>query len=112
MVRCSTVVKFPNDAKVNVDSAIAREILAAAERLPQYDNREFYSPDLQTHVFNSVRQSCPEAFDALKTEIEQRLGRWPYCALVHGLGFDEGNRVFVAINRAFGELVARPYEKP
>ena len=112
MVRCSTVVKFPDDAKVNVDSTAARAILAAAERLPQYDNREFYSTDLQTHVFNSVRESCPEVFDALTTKIKQRLARWPYCALVHGLSFDEGNRVFVAINRAFGELVARPYEKP
>jgi hypothetical protein len=105
-------VKFPDNAKVYVQSAVAREILAAAERLPQYDNREFYSADLQTHVLNSVRESCPEAFDALTTEIKQRLSRWPYCALVHGLDFDEGNRVFVAINRAFGELVARPYEKP
>jgi alpha-ketoglutarate-dependent taurine dioxygenase len=32
--------------------------------------------------------------------------------LLRGLRFDEGNRLFVAINRAFGELVARPYEKP
>jgi hypothetical protein len=105
-------VKFPDNAKVYVQPAVAREILAAAERLPQYDNREFYSTDLQAHVFNSVREGCPEAFDALTTEIKQRLSRWPYCALVHGLDFDEGNRVFVAINRAFGELVARPYEKP
>ena len=105
-------MKFPDNAKVNVDSTVAREILAAAERLPHYDNREFYSTDLQTHVFNSVRESCPEAFDAFINEIKERLVRWPYGALVHGLSFDEGNRVFVAINRAFGELVARPYEKP
>ena len=112
MARCSTVVNFPDSAKVNVDSSAAREILVAAERLPQYDNREFYSTDLQAHVFNSIRESCPEVFDGLITEIKQRLAVWPYCALVHGLSFDEGNRVFVAINRAFGELVARPYEKP
>jgi len=105
-------VKFPDSAKVNIDSTLAREILAAAERLPQYDNREFYSTDLQAHIFNSIRESCPEAFDTLTTEIKQRLAAWPYCALVHGLAFDEGNRVFVALNRAFGELVARPYEKP
>jgi hypothetical protein len=37
---------------------------------------------------------------------------WPYCALIRGLDFRSGNKVFVAINRAFGELVARPYEKP
>ena len=102
---------FPDSAKVNVDSTVAREILAAAERLPLYDNREFYSTDLQAHVFNSVRESCPE-FDAVTHEIKQRLATWPYCALVQGLSFDDGNRVFVAINRAFGELVARPYEKP
>jgi len=112
MVRCSTAVKFPDNANVYVQSTVAREILAAAERLPQYDNREFYSADLQTHVLNSVRESCPDAFDALTTEIKENLNRWPYCALVQGLDFDEGNRVLVAINRAFGELVARPYEKP
>ena len=112
MAKCSTAVNFPDNAKVNVDSSVAREILAAAERLPRYDNREFYSTDLQAHVFNSVRESCPEAFDELTTSIEERLARRPYCALVQGLSFDEGNRVFVAINRAFGELVARPYEKP
>ena len=105
-------MNFPDSATINVDAAVAREILAAAERLPQYDNREFYSPDLQSHVLNSVRDQCAEAFETLVLDIKQRLARWPYCALVHGLVFDEGNRVFVAINRAFGELVARPYEKP
>jgi len=44
--------------------------------------------------------------------IKKRLAQRPYCALVSGLRFDDGNRLFVAINRAFGELVARPYEKP
>ena len=112
MAKCSTAVKFPSNAKVNIDATVAREILAAAERLPQYDNREFYSTELQAHVLNSIRESCPEAFDAVIAEINQRLARWPYCALVQGLDFDEGNRVFVAINRAFGDLVARPYEKP
>ena len=31
---------------------------------------------------------------------------------MHGLCFDEGNRLFVAVKRAFGELVALPYQKP
>lgn len=105
-------MRFPDSATISVPSTAARDILAAAERLPQYDNREFYSTDLQAHVLDSIRESCPEAFDALTTEIKQRLARWPYCALVQGLSFDEGNKVFIAINRAFGELVARPYEKP
>src|SRR5262245_38914035 len=105
-------MEFPENAKVIVDAKLAREILAAAEQLPAYDNREFYSTNLQAQVLESVRQSCPGAFDDLTHAIDQRLLRWPYCALVQGLDFDEGNRVFVGINRAFGELVARPYEKP
>ena len=92
--------------------SVASDLLAAAERLPRYDNREFYSTDLQAQVCESVRKDCREAFDTLAFEIQERLARWPYCALVNGLSFDEGNKVFVAINRAFGELVARPYEKP
>lgn len=105
-------MRFPDNAKLDVDAAAAREILAAAERLPQYDNREFYSTDLQAQVYASIRENLPEAFDNLIAEIKERLARWPYCALIRGLSFDEGNRVFIAINRAFGELVARPYEKP
>jgi TfdA family taurine catabolism dioxygenase TauD len=98
--------------KIDVNLTVAREILAAAERLPHYDNREFYSTDLQSHVCETVRESCPALFDSIITEIKTHLARAPYCALVRGLSFDEGNKVFVALNRAFGELVARPYEKP
>jgi hypothetical protein len=105
-------VKFPDSAIVKASSTVAREIRAAAERLPQYDNREFYSAELQAHVCESVRSGCAEAFDVIVRHVKARLARWPYCALVQGLSFDEGNKVFVAINRAFGELVARPYEKP
>src|ERR1044072_2283971 len=78
MVKCSTAVSFPDNAKLNIHPTVAREILAAAERLPQYDNREFYSTDLQAHVLNSVRESCPEAFDELITAIKERLAPWPY----------------------------------
>jgi len=105
-------VNLPDDAKVNIDSTVASDLLAAAERLPRFDNREFYSSELQARVCEAVREGCPEGFDALVAEIKGRLARWPYCALVRGLSFDEGNKVFVALNRAFGQLVARPYEKP
>lgn len=105
-------MNFPESAKVNVDSSAASELLAAAGRLPRYDNREFYSTELQAHVLESVSESCRESFDTIVGDVNERLARWPYCALVHGLAFDEGNKVFVALNRAFGELVARPYEKP
>jgi hypothetical protein len=105
-------VNLPDDAKVNVSTTVASDLLAAAERLPWFDNREFYSSELQVLVCEAVREGCVEGFDAIVAEIKKRLGRWPYCTLVQGLSFDEGNKVFVAINRAFGELVARPYEKP
>jgi hypothetical protein len=97
---------------IDVSPTIARDLRAAAERLPHYDNREFYSTDLQTHVLESMRQSCGDAFTHLTSNIRTRLAHAPYCALVRGLSFDDGNKVFVAINRVFGELVARPYEKP
>jgi len=103
---------FPREARVDVSATVASSLIAAAERLPRFDNREFYSSELQVQVCEAVREGCPEGFDATVAEIKERLARWPYCALVNGLAFDEGNKVFVALNRAFGELVARPYEKP
>jgi hypothetical protein len=105
-------MNLPESAKVNIDSSVATDLLAAAERLPRYDNREFYSGELQAHVMNNVREDCQEVFDTIVCDVNERLARWPYCALVQGLSFDDGNKVFVALNRAFGELVARPYEKP
>jgi len=116
MMKCSTAascnVNLPDHAIVNVSPTTANDLLVAAKRLPHYDNREFYSMELQLRVCEAVREVCPGRFDAMIVEIKERLARWPYCALVSGLIFDEGNKVFVAISRAFGELVARPYEKP
>lgn len=103
---------LPDTGRIDVPSVLAGELLAAAKRLPLYDNKEFYSPALQTVVLNRIREVCPDGFDWLVNLIRERIAEWPYCVLVHGLSFDEGNRLFVAINRAFGELVARPYEKP
>ncbi|HEV8428014.1 MAG TPA: TauD/TfdA family dioxygenase [Pyrinomonadaceae bacterium] len=97
---------------LRVPEPLARELLLAAERLPLYDNKEFYSVELQQFVHDSIRASNPAGFAGLVDSIKDRLRARPYCALVSGLRFDEGNRLFVAINRAFGELVARPYEKP
>src|ERR1700752_3828754 len=101
---------LPESSKVEVEPSLARELLTAAERLPRYDNKEFYSPELQSLVRESLQEVS--GFDSLVEQIKQRLDQWPYCVLVQGLHFDEGNKVFVAINRAFGELVARPYEAP
>ena len=102
---------LPENAIVKVEPSLARELLDAAERLPRYDNKEFYSTELQTFVHESLREEV-RGFDSLTDDIRQRVSVRPYCALVQGLSFDEGNKVFVALNRAFGELVARPYEAP
>lgn len=102
---------LPESAIVKVEESLARELLAAAERLPRYENREFYSTELQTQVRDHLDRGS-DGFEKMILEIEQRLSKWPYFVLVQGLLFDEGNKVFVGVNRAFGELVARPYEKP
>ena len=102
---------LPESAKVKVGTSLARALFRAAKRLPHFDNQEFYSPALQAMVHEALRE-VTNGLDSLAAEIEGRLSQWPYCALVQGLSFDEGNKVFVGVNRAFGELVARPYEKP
>lgn len=97
---------------IEVSAAHAQELLKTARRLPLYDNKEFYSPDLQRLVLERVRASCPDVFDGLIDLIKEQVAEWPYWVLLRGLRFDEGNRLFIAINRAFGELVAPPYKKP
>lgn len=103
---------FPEASRLRVSPALARGLLKAAERLPLYDNQDFYSPALQSSVLEHVRAGCPAEFDELVRSVRERLALRPYCVLVEGLGFDEGHRVFVAFNRAFGELVSAPYKPP
>jgi len=91
---------------------LAQQLLAAAEELPRYDNLEFYSASLQTEVLKSVREANPSGFDELISLISERVAQWPYCVLISGLRFDDANRLFVGINRAFGKLVAPPFKKP
>lgn len=102
---------LPESAIVTVEESVAKDLLTAAKALPEYENREYYSTELQTRLRDHFEQGCG-GFGELISQIEQRLSEWPYCVLVQGLSFDEGNKVFVGVNRAFGELVARPYEKP
>jgi hypothetical protein len=103
---------LPKGTTIRVPSPLADALLQAAESLPLYANRDFYSTELQASVYAHIRQASPSGFDWLVGEIRSRLAQRPYCALVRGIRYDEGNRLFVGINRAFGELVARPYEKP
>ncbi len=103
---------FPETARIAIPPAVARELLEAAQGLPLYDNRQFYSTALQKFVHDSVREAASDSFDWLVNLIEERIAQWPYCVLLEGLRFDPGNRLFVAINRAFGELVGLPFKEP
>lgn len=101
---------FPQDAIVSVPSALALELLQAAESLPLRENREYYDFDLQIDVHDRIRSTCRDEFDGLVTTIKTRLARSPFSVVVKGLQFDSGYRLLVALNRAFGNLVARPYD--
>lgn len=102
---------LPESAIVKVEESFARDLLAAASALPEYENREYYSTELQKGLRDHFARACG-GFEEFVGRIKQGLANWPYCVLVQGLNFDESNRVFVGVNRAFGELVARPYEAP
>jgi hypothetical protein len=106
------LLPLPEISRVEVPSELALELLAAAEALPLYRNEEFYAPALQLHASDQIRRACPAGFAWLVGVIKKRLVERPYCVLAQGLQFDEGNRLFVALNRAFGELVALPHKKP
>jgi hypothetical protein len=105
-------IPLPDGATIQVPSPLADALQRAAESLPLYDNQDFYSTELQASVRDQIQRASPSGFDWLVGEIRSRLARRPYCALVQNIRFDTGNRLFVGINRAFGALVARPYEKP
>ena len=90
-------VPIPDSARVNVSPEDAAALLHAAQSLPLYDNKEFYDLDLQALVHRRIRECCPDRFDRLVNQTRERIRRRPYCALVSGLEFDEGNRPSAAL---------------
>jgi hypothetical protein len=103
---------FPDSAIINVPHTVAGALLDAAEDLPLYENKDFYSIALQSLVADTVREKCTDAFDWLVNRINEGIARRPYCVLIRGLRLDKGNRLFIALNRAFGKMVALPYQEP
>ena len=106
------LTSFPDSGIINVPPSLANDLMRAAEALPLYDKKDFYALTLQTLVADTIRESCPDGFEWLTGRIGEGVARWPYCVLIRGLRFDKGHRVFVAINRAFGQMVALPYQEP
>ena len=103
---------FPDTGRIEIPTSLARDLRKGVDGLPLYDNKSFYDVDLQSLVRNRTREACPDGFNWLVAQIAERLALWPYCTVVRGIRFDEGNRLFVGLNRAFGELVALPYNPP
>ena len=103
---------FPDSAIIKVPGTVAGALLNAAEDLPLYENKDFDSIALQSLVADTVREKCTDAFDWLVNRIDEGIARRPYCVLIRGLRFDKGNRLFIALNRAFGKMVALPYQEP
>lgn len=102
--------QLPDSANIVIPSDLASDLFAATEALPDYENRDFYEQDLQRQVYEHIRQSCRDGFHWVLAELQQRLRQTPFCAVVKGLQFDDGHYLLVALNRAFGTLVARPYD--
>jgi alpha-ketoglutarate-dependent taurine dioxygenase len=102
---------LPQSAIVKVADKTARRLLSAAEQLAEYANRDFYDPAIQQLVHDHIRQTCLSEFNALHQQMTARLREPPYVVLVRGLKFDHHYRLFVALNRALGLMVARPFDK-
>lgn len=98
--------------KIALSDEQAQDLFNAANALPLHDVNDYYAVELQTAVYEQLAAACPKTFQWLIDEIKSSLQKPPYYALVEGLKLDDGHRLFVAINRAFGELVASPFKKP
>lgn len=103
---------LPESARIEVEPGLARELLEAARSLPLYESKDLYSLELQAEIQVGVRQRVRGGYDQLAGVIRERLGQFPYAVLLRGLEFDDGHRLFVALNRIFGDLVAGPYNPP
>ncbi|MFT4928943.1 MAG: hypothetical protein ACI8WB_005063 [Phenylobacterium sp.] len=101
---------FPDSAILLVAKKTADQLLKAAEQLTEYANSDFYDPAIQLHVHDHIRGRCGQAFDDLLHQVKTILQQPPYSVLIQGLTFDQHYRVFVALNRALGLLVARPFD--
>ena len=106
------MLPLPESARIRVEPKLAKALHAAARTLPHREGKDLYSFDVQAVIQDCVRQGAAEGYDRLAGEIREALGRPPYAALVSNLEFDDNHGVFIAINRAFGNLVALPYQPP
>jgi hypothetical protein len=99
---------FPEAAIVEVPSALAVDLLEAAERHPSAAPADYYDAARQSRARDEVRAGSPDGFDWLVAQIGVRLATPPFAALVRGVSYDGSHRVFVAVCRSLGELISPP----
>ncbi len=59
------LAQFPETGRIDIPFLLASELLRAAESLPLFENKEFYSPSLQKLVRDHVHDSSPDGFEWL-----------------------------------------------
>jgi len=105
------MIQLNDHSVIQVNQERARRFLDASKLLAEYSNQDYYDAAIQAEVHQRIRGRCKLEFDQLISEMQLSLNNPPYCVLVKGLQFDEHYRLLVAINRTFGLLVARPFDK-
>lgn len=107
-----TVLPVPNAAYVEVAPAVARRWLDAAASLPRFDPVRMYEPAVQRRLHAAVQASDPAALQQLVVAVETGLRAAPHAVVVRGLSWDPDDHLCVALNAAFGGLVAGRYHPP
>ena len=103
---------LPESVRIKAEPQLAESLAKAAEDLPTYESKDLYAFELQAEIHDRIRQAAPDGFDSLVGQIRETLSRPPFTTLVQNLQFDQNHGVFVALNRALGNLVSGPYKPP
>lgn len=112
LIKVINIMRFlPESAIIQVAENKAARLLSATKQMTAYSNKDYYQAQTQIDAYNCLRISCPDEFDTLQELIKSALQQAPYSVLIKGLQFDEHYRLFVALNRSLGKLVARPYDE-
>lgn len=104
--------ELPDPCRIRVDEGLGRELLGGCAAVPPYSAEELYGTALQTEIREAVRHGAPARFDDLIKRIRQRLDVAPFSVVVRGIPFHLDERLFIAVCRALGELIAPPLQKP
>lgn len=106
------VLPIPDDCVLRVAPATATRWLEAARSIPANEARRFYEPSVQQRLRDLVRAAAPEELDALIAGVDALLLSPPHLVVVRGLRWDAADHLCVALNAAFGTLVAGTYQPP